>query len=87
MRFECCERIHSPGKDLKGPGDPFWVVVFEAVLDDFEEEGTAGTSHSGSASESNSSSQSDLQGGSQSKTANEAPGVMDEQIYLREDID
>jgi len=70
VRFVCCERIQSPGKDLKGPGDPFWVVVFEAVLDDFEEEGTAGTSHSESSSESNGSSQSDLQ---QTKTVNEAP--------------
>jgi hypothetical protein len=34
VRFVCCER--SPN-GAKGPGDPFWCVVFEIVTDDEEE--------------------------------------------------
>ncbi|KAG8808876.1 hypothetical protein FRC17_003730 [Serendipita sp. 399] len=36
VRFVCCERRKGDkgsGGTLKGPGDPFWVVVFQAVLD------------------------------------------------------
>lgn len=43
VRFVCCERK----KGGKGPGDPFWVVVFEVVGDD-EVETATGTSYSGS---------------------------------------
>lgn len=34
VRFVCCERLPD---GAKGPGDPFWCVVFEVVLDGEEE--------------------------------------------------
>jgi hypothetical protein len=43
VRFVCCERRKGTdeyGKPLKGPGDPFWVVVFQAVPDNEIEETT-----------------------------------------------
>lgn len=39
VRFVCCERRkdeQSGNGRVKGPGDPFWVVVFEAVFDEDE---------------------------------------------------
>ncbi|CAG8768115.1 3228_t:CDS:2, partial [Acaulospora colombiana] len=53
VRFVCCERRKGAddyGRPLKGPGDPFWVVVFEAVPDD-EIEAAKAEQRNGAASE------------------------------------
>lgn len=88
VRFVCCERASAPGKDLKGPGNPFWVVVFEAVLDDFEEDTDIGASHGGSGSEGNGSTSSDLESDEQSNNASSTHKVSrEEQVHLSEDLD
>jgi hypothetical protein len=74
---------------LKGPGDPFWVVVFEAVVDDHEEEEVSGSSSAVTPDEevplrvSHPNVPEQVDNGTVQKGANE----LEDQAHLREDID
>lgn len=74
---------------LKGPGDPFWVVVFEAVVDDHEEEDISGSSSAATPDEevlphvSHPNAQVQVTSGTVQKGAKD----LEDQAHLRDDID
>jgi hypothetical protein len=72
---------------LKGPGEPFWVVVFEAVLDGHEEEREAEVSGSSSAVTPDEEMPPHVPHAQVAHGAAQPTERLEDQTHLRDDID
>ncbi|KAG8758713.1 hypothetical protein FRC14_007557 [Serendipita sp. 396] len=88
VRFVCCERQKSDrengggGGALKGPGDPFWVVVFQAVLD-----GEEPTPLPGEIQQTNGFHEDEGREGTDNESAEEVRKGKEDRRRLQEDVD